>query len=81
MVIIKDTPGKRKPSGRISNILSGFLLFGFGQRIINSSLFVKIMLRFVFLIWNARHEIETCNKDMYYLRLNGRKTSLIKTIF
>lgn len=50
MVIIKDTPGKRKPSGRISNILSGFLLFGFGQRIINSSLFVKIMLRFVFLI-------------------------------
>lgn len=31
MVVIKDKPGKRKPSRRSTNTFPRFLFFGFGQ--------------------------------------------------
>lgn len=48
MFIIKDKPGKRKPSEKISDILSGFLAND--KAFLSKIIFVKIMLKFIFLI-------------------------------
>lgn len=48
MVIIKDKPGKRKPSEKISDILSGFQAKD--KALLSKRIFVKIMLKFMFLI-------------------------------
>ena len=48
MVIIKDKAGKRKPSEKISDILSGFLAKD--KAFLSKIIFVKIMLKFVFIL-------------------------------